>query len=83
MLCRASRARPRRLTAIRALGSYPEGWLKAAEKELRGKKVETLETKTAEGITLKPLYTAPGDHAEVPGAFPFKRGPYATMYTSR
>ena len=33
-------------------------WKDLAEKELRGKKLDTLNVKTAEGIEIKPLYTA-------------------------
>lgn len=71
---------------------YPEAWVKAAEKQLKGKKVESLENMTAEGVTLKPLY-GPADlercgalanpEHDAPGLFPYHRGPYPTMYTSR
>lgn len=56
--------------------------MKAAEKQLRGKKVESLESKTPEGITLKPLYSAADlERCEViadaehdaPGLFPYHR----------
>lgn len=71
---------------------YPEAWVTTAEKKLRGAKVESLERKTPEGITLKPLYSAADlDRCEAvadperdaPGLYPYHRGPYATMYTSR
>ena len=32
-------------------------WKHLAEKELRGKKLESLNVETAEGIDIKPLYT--------------------------
>ncbi|MFO7572619.1 MAG: methylmalonyl-CoA mutase family protein [Gaiellaceae bacterium] len=41
---------------------------------------------TDSGIEVKPVYTAddvPLDGLEVPGAYPFTRGPYATMYRGR
>lgn len=64
-----------------------EKWKTAAAKELKGKDVdETLTWKTPEGINVKPVYTK-DDTArtdkEVPGSYPFTRGPYASMYTHR
>jgi methylmalonyl-CoA mutase len=44
---------------------------------------------TAEGIAVKPIYTdedmqnIPPCITELPGKFPYTRGPYATMYTKR
>lgn len=56
--------------------------MKAAEKQLKGKKVESLESSTPEGITLKPLYSAAdlerceavadAEH-DAPGLFPYHR----------
>lgn len=71
-----------------AAGGYPEAWSKLARKELGGDRgPETLEWFTPEGLTLKPLYVAadaPGSAAtELPGVFPFTRGPYATMYSAK
>ncbi|KAL8585879.1 hypothetical protein ACOMHN_019294 [Nucella lapillus] len=64
-----------------------EDWKKGAAKELKGKNVEeTLMWKTAEGIKIKPLYTKDDVKEipkEVPGQFPYTRGPYHTMYTHR
>lgn len=65
-----------------------EHWEKLASKELRGKDVkETLIKETNEQMLIKPLYTnedwTPPIEPEVPGVFPYKRGPYATMYTGR
>ncbi|XP_025094549.1 methylmalonyl-CoA mutase, mitochondrial-like [Pomacea canaliculata] len=62
-------------------------WKKGAAKELKGKDVEsTLTWRTAEGIEIKPVYTK-DDVAhvakEIPGEFPYTRGPYSTMYTHR
>jgi methylmalonyl-CoA mutase len=58
-------------------------WEAAAAKEVKGK---DLTWQTAEGIDVKPLYTAE-DTAELdpglPGFAPFTRGPYASMYTGR
>ena len=56
-------------------------WRAAADQEAKG---ADLSTETAEGFTIKPLYTAedatdPG----LPGFAPFTRGPYASMYTGR
>ena len=60
-------------------------WEELARKELKGREVSELDWHTAEGIRLKPLYTA-ADLEELemantlPGFFPFLRGPKATMY---
>ena len=63
-------------------------WKTLAEKELRGKPLESLNTQTPEGIEIKPLYTAQDLEAveftsSLPGFSPFVRGPKATMYTGR
>jgi methylmalonyl-CoA mutase len=80
----------RSVRAARSLSAYPSKWNTLAQKELKGKDGSTLEFKTPEGISLKPLYTAHDldptrnvDEEEAPGIFPFKRGPYATMYTAK
>jgi len=65
-----------------------EEWKKAAEKQMKGKPIETLTWHTPEGIDIKPLYTA-ADTASLPyadtmpGFEPFLRGPQATMYAGR
>jgi methylmalonyl-CoA mutase len=63
-------------------------WRELATKERKGKDVDGLVWKTPEGIDVKPLYTkadvAGLDFADsIPGAFPFIRGPRATMYAER
>lgn len=65
-----------------------ELWRELATKERKGKDPDDLIWQTPEGIDVKPLYTkedAAGlDFADsIPGAFPFIRGPRATMYTER
>ncbi|WP_138470810.1 methylmalonyl-CoA mutase [Poseidonocella sp. HB161398] len=63
-------------------------WRALAEKELRGKPLESLEWQTLEGIKVKPLYTG-ADTAElphmggIPGVGPYTRGVRATMYAGR
>ncbi len=62
-------------------------WQALAEKELKASP-ETLIWRTAEGIDVKPLYTAEDvegiDHLNsLPGMKPFVRGPRATMYAGR
>ena len=63
-------------------------WAERAEKELRGKPLESLTWKTLEGIEVQPLYTD-GDLAGVghlgslPGEAPFTRGVRSTMYAGR
>jgi len=63
-------------------------WKDLAEKELRGKPLESLNTQTQEGIEIKPLYTAEDLESvefksSLPGFSPFVRGPKATMYPGR
>jgi len=62
-------------------------WEKLATKELKGKSPDTLIRESPDGIKVKPLYTAADvsdkAHQEVPGVFPYTRGPYATMYCNR
>jgi methylmalonyl-CoA mutase len=63
-------------------------WVDKAQKELKGKDVyKTLVRETQEEIKIKPLYTHKDvkqpTEEELPGFFPFKRGPYSTMYTGR
>ena len=63
-------------------------WEALARKESKGRSPEELNWHTAEGITLKPLYTAADLEAletadTLPGFFPFLRGPKATMYAGR
>ena len=63
-------------------------WETLAEKELRGKPLESLHWDTPEGINVKPIYTAEDlnelDHLDgMPGINPYTRGPRATMYTGR
>jgi methylmalonyl-CoA mutase len=63
-------------------------WEETATKLLKGKSPDTLNWKTPEGITVKPLYTAEDlDGIEtantIPGMAPYVRGPMATMYAGR
>uniref|UniRef100_A0A8C2DUC5 Methylmalonyl-CoA mutase, mitochondrial n=1 Tax=Cyprinus carpio TaxID=7962 RepID=A0A8C2DUC5_CYPCA len=63
-----------------------EGWAALAKKQLKGKNPEDLIWKTPEGIPIKPVYTQKDTamvQDELPGVFPFTRGPYPTMYTYR
>ena len=63
-------------------------WAKLADKELRGKAMESLTTTSPDGLPIRPLYTAADleglEHTDtLPGLFPFLRGPRATMYANR
>jgi methylmalonyl-CoA mutase len=67
-----------------------EQWETLANKELRNAKnvsVDSLRTerRTAEGISIQPVYwdLSNDKTPEMPGVFPYTRGPYATMYTYR
>lgn len=65
---------------------HPE-WSELAKKQLKGADPEEkLTWVTPEGIKLKPLYSKADTEQvadEIPGKFPYTRGPYPTMYTSR
>lgn len=70
-----------------ALNNLEKEWEKLAEKKLKGRPVESLRWETSEGINIKPLYTAddvkPSAHTEIPGKYPYTRGPYSTMYAQK
>ncbi|CAG8455472.1 11467_t:CDS:10 [Ambispora leptoticha] len=58
---------------------FNEEWVNLVKKELKGKDPE-------KGIDVKPVYTkadAEFIQDEIPGKFPYTRGPYASMYTAR
>ena len=64
-----------------------EDWARLARSELKSKPLDSLDWVTAEGIWVKPLYTAE-DLAAIeclgmPGFPPYLRGPRATMYANR
>ena len=66
----------------------PKEWRELAAKELRGKAPDDLTWQTAEGIAVKPIYTAEDleeleNIGSLPGMEPFLRGVRATMYTNR
>merc|ERR1719356_77363 len=60
-----------------------------AKKQMKGKDPDHLTWYTLEGIAVKPLYTAADlppsatEKEELPGEFPYTRGPYPTMYAQR
>ncbi len=63
-------------------------WQQQALSELKDRKLEELRWQTAEGIEVKPVYTADdldeiGLQPTFPGLPPFTRGPRATMYAGR
>ncbi len=63
-------------------------WQELAEKQMKGKSIDTLNWNTPEGITVKPLYTAEDIEDldtvnTLPGMEPYVRGPMATMYAGR
>ncbi len=63
-------------------------WQELAEKQMKGKSIDTLNWNTPEGITVKPLYTAEDIEDldtvnTLPGMDPYVRGPMATMYAGR
>ncbi|CAO4371140.1 unnamed protein product [Caenorhabditis nigoni] len=64
-------------------------WAAMAKKAMKGREADTLMWNTPEGIPIKPLYLRSDRecdaerNVELPGQFPFTRGPYPTMYTQR
>ncbi|MBN3312084.1 MUTA protein, partial [Atractosteus spatula] len=61
-------------------------WAALAKKQLKGKNPEDLIWHTPEGIQIKPVYTREDTENipnELPGVYPYTRGPYPTMYTYR
>jgi methylmalonyl-CoA mutase len=63
-------------------------WSQMAEKELRGKPLDSLTWDTLEGINVQPIYTADDlkglEHMDsVAGQAPYTRGVKATMYAGR
>ncbi|QFS83424.1 Methylmalonyl-CoA mutase [Roseivivax sp. THAF40] len=63
-------------------------WRALAEKELKGKSLDSLTWNTLEGIDIKPLYTEEDvkdlpHMGTMPGLEPFTRGVKATMYAGR
>lgn len=77
-------------SATTTLPKSVQQWEKLATKELKSAEnvsVDTLRTErvTPEGIAIQPVYwdLKNTDDPEMPGVYPYKRGPYATMYTYR
>jgi methylmalonyl-CoA mutase len=63
-------------------------WRDQARRELKGQDPDELQHETPEGIRLKALYSAADlerlEHTDtLPGAWPYLRGPRATMYANR
>ncbi|CAB4067410.1 MUT [Lepeophtheirus salmonis] len=58
-------------------------WVELAKKQMKGKDPNSLRRWSAEGIQFKPIYTKddlpPGIETELPGQYPFTRGPYPTI----
>ncbi|XP_055338601.1 methylmalonyl-CoA mutase, mitochondrial-like [Paramacrobiotus metropolitanus] len=65
---------------------HPE-WTELAKKQMKGgDPAAKLTWKTVEGLEIKPLYTKTDTESvqdELPGKYPFTRGPYPTMYAQR
>lgn len=80
------RAILRKAGSTAAVSTYDPKWSSLVQKELGSSKgPESLERVTAEGLTLKPIYTKDdiSVNNELPGVYPFTRGPYASMYTQK
>jgi methylmalonyl-CoA mutase len=68
--------------------SNPQSWEELARQQMKGKSADELIWETAEGIPVKPLYTAADTEQlaytdTMPGMSPYIRGPQATMYAGR
>ncbi len=66
--------------------NFPAEWAAKAAAENKGKDPTTLIWNSPEGVRVKPLYTQndwTAKEVDVPGEYPFTRGPYATMYRVR
>ncbi|CAB3985968.1 Methylmalonyl- mutase, mitochondrial [Paramuricea clavata] len=80
---------PRALPFLRERHDVPLNpeWVALAKKQLKGADPDELLTwRTPEGIDIKPLYTkddSVGHEDEIPGKYPYTRGPYPTMYAQR
>lgn len=81
---------PQALRYFAAMPPTVEQWEKLANKELSRAKnvsVDSLRTDrvTPEGIQIQPIYwdLSNPENPEMPGVYPYTRGPYATMYTYR
>ncbi|UJR25512.1 hypothetical protein I4U23_006858 [Adineta vaga] len=70
---------------IACLSSLQSEWSKVATKQLKKIPLDSLNWTTYEDIKLKPLYTSDDvkSKEEIPGVFPYTRGPYPTMYAQR
>ncbi|CAF0892138.1 unnamed protein product [Adineta ricciae] len=70
---------------VACLSSLQAEWSKAATKQLKKTPLDSLNWTTYEDIKLKPLYTSDDvkSKEEIPGVFPYTRGPYPTMYAQR
>ncbi|CAF1995783.1 unnamed protein product [Rotaria magnacalcarata] len=70
---------------ISYVSSLTSEWSKLATKQLKKVPLDSLNVTTYEGIQLKPLYTSEDvkGKEEIPGAYPYTRGPYPTMYAQR
>jgi len=75
------------VTVRAASSQVHDEWLAKATKENKGQDpYEALTWKSPEGLNIKPVYSAEdtaGLPTEMPGVYPFTRGPYASMYTRR
>jgi methylmalonyl-CoA mutase len=60
-------------------------WSQLATKQLKKTSLDSLNWTTYEGIEIKPLYTSNDvkTREEIPGQYPYTRGPYPTMYAQR
>ena len=70
------------------MASNYDKWVEIATKQMKGKSPDTLNWRSPEGITVKPLYTSDDLQGlnfidKQPAMPPYTRGPMATMYAGR
>jgi methylmalonyl-CoA mutase N-terminal domain/subunit len=53
------------------------------ESRYRASTLRDVDFETLSGVPLEPVYAPEDPEAELPGVYPFTRGPYASMYRSR
>ena len=77
----------RQIAAHRSLSTSLDEWTRLARKESKcgddNDPMQYLTHFTPEDLQLRPVYHDSSDAPELPGVYPFKRGPYASMYTMR
>ncbi|GMH47091.1 hypothetical protein TrRE_jg2263 [Triparma retinervis] len=82
-----TRLHSRRPSALPFSSTNLDEWTRLARKESKcgdeNDPMQYLTHFTPEDLKLRPVYHDSSDAPELPGVYPYKRGPYASMYTMR